>query len=146
MKRYSIDAAALKSTFLVVQDMFLTETAALADVVLPTGNLYEKSGSVTNSYGDLQLVSKAADKAGVRTDFELIVVRLADKFGHDLKTLVPFRQGPSRGHGAGEPWSTSPARQIATPSFSPPTTWSQSSRPSIPFAILDEIQRPGAGL
>ncbi len=33
--RYGIDPAALKNTFLVVQDMFLTETALLADVVLP---------------------------------------------------------------------------------------------------------------
>ena len=49
---------ALKNTFIVVQDMFLTETALLADVVLPAANLYEKSGTVTNTYGDLQLVKK----------------------------------------------------------------------------------------
>ncbi|MGD0649048.1 MAG: molybdopterin-dependent oxidoreductase, partial [Acidobacteriaceae bacterium] len=58
IKRYGIDPATLKSTFLIVQDLFLTETAALDDVVFPAANLYEKSGSVTNSYGDLQLVSK----------------------------------------------------------------------------------------
>ncbi len=69
VSRYGVDAAALKNTFLVVQDMFLTETAALADVVFPAANLYEKSGTVTNTYGDIQLVKKAADKAGVRTRF-----------------------------------------------------------------------------
>ncbi|MEO6804399.1 MAG: molybdopterin-dependent oxidoreductase, partial [Granulicella sp.] len=43
--RYSVDPASLKNTFVVVQEMFLTETAALADVILPAANLYEKSGS-----------------------------------------------------------------------------------------------------
>jgi NADH-quinone oxidoreductase subunit G len=138
VKRYGIDPAALKSTFLIVQDMFLTETAALADVVLPTGNLYEKSGSVTNSYGDLQLVSKAADKAGVRTDFELIV-RLADKFGHDLKTLVPFGKGlradmgQSRGAQSGE--ADRHAVWLTANNMEPKLS------PFDPFAILDEIQR-----
>jgi NADH-quinone oxidoreductase subunit G len=138
VKRYGIDPAALKSTFVIVQDMFLTDTAALADVVFPTGNLYEKSGSVTNSYGDLQLVSKAADKAGVRTDFELIV-RLADKFGHDIKTLVPFGKGlradmgQTRGAQSGEAdrhsiWLTANNLELKLSPFDP-------------FAILDEIQR-----
>jgi NADH-quinone oxidoreductase subunit G len=62
IKRFGIEPAALRNTFLIVQDMFLTETAILADVVLPSTNLYEKSGSVTNSYGDLQLVSKPPTK------------------------------------------------------------------------------------
>jgi NADH-quinone oxidoreductase subunit G len=138
VKRFGIDPAALKSTFLIVQDMFLTETAVLADVVLPASNLYEKSGSVTNSYGDLQLVSKAADKAGTRSDFELIV-RLADKFGHPVKSLVPFGKGlradmgQSRGAQSGEAdrhavWMTA---NNLEPKLSP----------FDPFAILDEIQR-----
>jgi NADH-quinone oxidoreductase subunit G len=138
VKRYGIDPAALKSTFLIVQDMFLTDTAVLADVVFPTANLYEKSGSVTNSYGDLQLVSKAADKAGVRTDFELIV-RLADKFGHDVKQLVPFGKGlradmgQTRGAQSGEAdrhavWLSANNLELKLSPFDP-------------FAILDEIQR-----
>jgi NADH-quinone oxidoreductase subunit G len=138
IKRFGIDPATLKSTFLIVQDLFLTETAILADVVFPATNLYEKSGSVTNSYGDLQLVSKAADKAGTRSDFELIV-RLADKVGHDIKTLVPFGKGlradmgQSRGAQSGEAdrhtvWLTA---NNLEPKLSP----------FDPFAILDEIQR-----
>ncbi len=136
--RFSVDPSALANTFLVVQDMFLTETAELADVVLPAANLYEKSGSVTNSYGDLQLVSKAADKAGTRSDFELIV-RLADRMGHAVKQLVRFGkglradQGQSRGAQSGEAdrhavWLTS---NNLEPKLSP----------FDPFAILDEIQR-----
>jgi NADH-quinone oxidoreductase subunit G len=90
--RYDIDPATLKNTFLVVQEMFLTETAAIADVILPAANLYEKSGSVTNSFGDLQQVSKAGDRSGVRSDFEMIV-RIADKMGANIKALVPFGKG-----------------------------------------------------
>jgi len=138
VKRFGIEPAALRNTFLIVQDMFLTETALLADVVLPSTNLYEKSGSVTNSYGDLQLVSKAADKAGTRSDFELIV-RLADKFGHPIASLVPFGKGlradmgQTRGAQSGEAdrhsiWLTA---NNLEPKLSP----------FDPFAILDEIQR-----
>ena len=42
--RYDIDPFALSKSFVVVQDMFLTETAAIADVVLPAANAYEKVG------------------------------------------------------------------------------------------------------
>ncbi len=42
VSRYGIDPSALKNAFLIVQDMFLTETAVLADVVFPAANLYEK--------------------------------------------------------------------------------------------------------
>jgi NADH-quinone oxidoreductase subunit G len=143
--RYSVDPAALKNTFVVVQEMFLTETAALADVVLPAANLYEKSGSVTNSYGDLQQVKKAGDRAGVRTDFEMIV-RIADKMGADMRKLVPFGKGlradmgQSRGAQSGEAdrhavWLTA---NNLEPKLSPFDS----------YAILDEIQRlvPGYNL
>src|SRR5437899_663151 len=52
LSRYRIEAGELKNTFTVVQDMFLTESAAMADVVLPSNNAYEKSGKFTNTYGD----------------------------------------------------------------------------------------------
>lgn len=142
---YNVDPAVLKDTFVVIHEMFLTETAQLADVILPAANLYEKSGSVTNSYGDLQLVQKAGDRAGVRTDFEMIV-RVADKMGADIKSLVPFGKGlradmgQSRGAQSGEAdrhavWLTA---NNLEPKLSPFDT----------FAILDEIQRlvPGYNL
>jgi NADH-quinone oxidoreductase subunit G len=138
ISRYGIDPAALKDTFVIVQDMFLTETALLADVVLPSANLYEKAGTVTNTYGDQQLVKKAGDRAGVRTDFELIV-RLADTMGADPKKLVPFGRGvhadmgQTRGAQSGEAdrHSVWLAAQNLEPKLSP----------FDPFAILDEIQR-----
>jgi len=40
----NIDPFAFSKTFVVVQEMFLTETAAIANVVLPAANAYEKSG------------------------------------------------------------------------------------------------------
>jgi NADH-quinone oxidoreductase subunit G len=138
VSRYGIDPAAFKNTFVIVQDMFLTETALLADVVLPSANLYEKAGTVTNTYGDQQLVKKAGDRAGVRTDFELIV-RLADTMGADPKKLVPFGRGvhadmgQTRGAQSGEAdrHSVWLAAQNLEPKLSP----------FDPFAILDEIQR-----
>ncbi len=138
VSRYGIDPSALKNVFLVVQDMFLTETAALADVVFPAANLYEKSGTVTNTYGDLQLAKKAADKAGVRTDFE-IIVRVADKMGADPKKLVPFGKGvhadfgQARGAESGE--ADRHAVWLVANHLEPKLS------PFDPFAIFDEIQR-----
>ncbi len=145
VSRYSLDPAVLKNTFLVVQEMFLTETAALADVILPAANLYEKSGSITNSYGDLQLVNKAGDRAGVRSDFEMIV-RIADKMGANMKALVPFGKGTradmgqSRGAHSGE--ADRHAVWLTANNLEPRLS------PFDPFAILDEIQRlvPGYNL
>src|SRR5207248_9872127 len=59
--RYNIDPFAVKKTFVVVQDMFLTETATTAEVVLPAANAYDKAGSYTNTYGNLQLLKKSCD-------------------------------------------------------------------------------------
>jgi NADH-quinone oxidoreductase subunit G len=143
--RYNVDPAALKNTFVIVHEMFMTETAQLADVILPAANLYEKGGSVTNSYGDLQLVKKAGDRAGVRTDFEMIV-RVADKMGADIKALVPFGKGlradmgQSRGAQSGE--ADRHAVWLTANNLEPRLS------PFDPWAILDEIQRlvPGYSL
>ena len=137
--RYGVDVAALRNSFLVVQDMFLTETAQLADVVFPAANLYEKAGTVTNTFGDLQLVKKAADRAGTRSDFEL-TVRLASAMGADVKKLVPFGRsgvrgdfGQSRGAQSGE--ADRYGVWLAAHNLEPKLS------PFDPFAILDEIQR-----
>jgi len=57
---------------LVVQELFLTETSREADVLLPAACAYEKNGTVTNTAGEVQLLRKAADPAGVRTDFDIL--------------------------------------------------------------------------
>ena len=79
--------------------MFLTETAALADVVLPAANAYEKSGTFTNTCGDIQMVKKAGEVSDSKPDFEMIV-RIADAMGADVRKLVPFGHGTARRHGA----------------------------------------------
>jgi NADH-quinone oxidoreductase subunit G len=144
--RFGLDSAAFKKTCLVVQDLFLTETAALADVVFPAASLYEKSGTITNTYGDVQMVRKAADRPGVKPDFE-ILVRLADAMGADLKALVPFGHngmtgdlGQSRGVQAGE--ADQHAVWLEANGLEPRLS------PFDPFAVLDEIQKlvPGFAL
>ncbi len=135
-----------QDTFVIVQDMFLTETAALADVVLPSASLYEKSGTVTNTYGDIQMLRKAADRASVKPDFE-IIVRLAGAMGVDVHSLVPFGRrgitgdlGQSRGAQAGE--ADRHAVWLEANSLEPKLS------PFDPLALLDEIERlvPGYSL
>jgi NADH-quinone oxidoreductase subunit G len=118
--------------------MFLTETAVVADVVLPAANLYEKSGTVTNTCGDVQLVKKAAEASGTKTDFELIV-RIADAMGFDVHKLVRFGggthadMGQSRGVQSGE--ADRHAVWLEMQGLEPKLS------PLDPMAILDEIQR-----
>ena len=61
-----------KLEFLVVQEMFMTETAKVADVVFPAASAYEKDGTVTNTSGEIQLLRKGAEVMGARTDFDLL--------------------------------------------------------------------------
>ena len=68
--------------FLVVHEMFLTETAQLADVVFPAASAYEKDGSVTNTSGEIQLLHKAAEVMGARSDFDLLRI-----LSHQLEKL-----------------------------------------------------------
>jgi formate dehydrogenase major subunit/formate dehydrogenase alpha subunit len=58
---------------LVVQDIFLTETAQMADVVLPAACYAEKDGTFTNTERRIQLLQKAVDPPGeARADWEII--------------------------------------------------------------------------
>ena len=97
--RLRIDPFAFANTFVVVQEMFLTETALMADIVLPAANAYEKSGTFTNTCGDVQLVKKAGEVSGTKSDFEMIV-RIADAMGFEVRKLVPFGAGERYRHGS----------------------------------------------
>jgi NADH-quinone oxidoreductase subunit G len=57
---------------LVVHEMFLTETAQRADVVLPAASSYEKDGTLTNTAGEVQMTHRSIDPQGPRSDFDLI--------------------------------------------------------------------------
>src|ERR1017187_9353968 len=61
-----------KADFLVVQDMFLTETARQADVVLPAVCAYEKNGTVTNTSGEVQRLTRAINTMGAKPDLEIM--------------------------------------------------------------------------
>ena len=61
-----------KLELLIVQEMFLTETAKAADIVLPASSPYEKEGTVTNTSGEIQLLRKGAEVMGPRSDFDLL--------------------------------------------------------------------------
>jgi NADH-quinone oxidoreductase subunit G len=61
-----------KLELLIVQEMFLTETAELADIVFPAKCAYEKDGTVTNTAGEIQLLRKGGDIMGPRSDFDLL--------------------------------------------------------------------------
>jgi NADH-quinone oxidoreductase subunit G len=137
--KLGVSPAALQNTFVIVSDIFLTQTAALADVVFPAASLYEKAGTLTNTFGDVQLARKAADRAGVKPDFE-ILVRLAGAMGVDVKTLVPFGKsgttadlGQSRGAQAGE--ADRHAVWLQANGLEPKLS------PFDPLAVLDEISR-----
>jgi formate dehydrogenase major subunit len=72
--------------FLVVQDIFLTKTAELADVVLPaTAGWAETDGTTTSSERRVQRVRKAVDPPGeAREDID-IMCEIAARLGHDWK-------------------------------------------------------------
>ena len=78
------------NAFVVVQELFLTETAARADVVLPAASAYEKTGTVTNVCGEVQRLRKAAQTMGAKTDLEIIGV-IAKEMGaaRDMGRWIP---------------------------------------------------------
>jgi formate dehydrogenase alpha subunit len=70
--------------FLVVQDIFLTDTAKLADVVLPAACFAEKDGTFTCTERRVQRVRKAVDPPGEAKPDWLIFTELARKMGYNM--------------------------------------------------------------
>jgi formate dehydrogenase major subunit len=68
--------------FVVVQDIFLTETAQLADVVLPATVFAEKDGTFSNTERRVQRVRKAVEPAGKAKADWLILMELMNKMGY----------------------------------------------------------------
>jgi NADH-quinone oxidoreductase subunit G len=71
-----------KLSLIIVHEMFLTETAKVADVVFPAAAAYEKDGTVTNTSGEVQLLRKGAEQMGPRSDFDLLRI-----LSHQLEKL-----------------------------------------------------------
>ncbi len=69
---------------LIVQDLFMTRTAEMADVVLPASNsAFESEGTVTNSERRVQRVRKALDPPGNAKDDIWIIAQMAKRLGFD---------------------------------------------------------------
>ena len=87
--------------FLVVQDIFLTETAQLADVVLPGISFAESSGTFTNAEGKVQPINRAMEPQ-TRPDWE-VIAELSSRMGYpmkyhsekeiaeEIKTIIPYQ-------------------------------------------------------
>jgi formate dehydrogenase alpha subunit len=70
--------------FLVVQDIFLTETAEIADVVLPSACYAEKDGTFANTERRVQRIRKAVDPPGESRDDWDIICEIATRMGHPM--------------------------------------------------------------
>ncbi len=91
--------------FLVVQELFMTETAAMAEVVLPAASHLEKDGTFTNGERRIQRVRRAIDPLpGTKTDGQ-IIVDIMNRMGYaqpgydaslhleEIARVVPFFAG-----------------------------------------------------
>jgi NADH-quinone oxidoreductase subunit G len=83
----SAELASAKA-FVVVQDLFMTETAKRADVVLPAASAYEKNGTVTNTCGEVQKLKAAVKAMGTKTDLEIMGL-IAKEMGLNLGIWRP---------------------------------------------------------
>jgi NADH-quinone oxidoreductase subunit G len=79
---------ASNNAFVVVSEMFMTETAKRADLVFPAASAYEKSGTVTNVTGEVQKLKPAAKVMGTKTDLE-IAGSIAKEMGLNLGIWLP---------------------------------------------------------
>lgn len=74
-----------KLDFLVVQDIFMTETAEVADVVLPAACFAEKDGTFTNTERRVQRVRKAVEPPGMAKEDSWIIIELAKRIGYEMR-------------------------------------------------------------
>ena len=81
--------ALAKLDHLVVQDIFITETANYADVILPASALYEKTGTVSNTNRQVQMVRPAVTPPGEAREDWWIEVELAKRCGLDWRYTHP---------------------------------------------------------
>ncbi len=81
--------ALAKLRHLVVQDLFLTETACYADVVLPASSFAEKSGTFTNTDRRVQRVRKVVDSPGEARQDWGVIQEIARRMGLDWNYTAP---------------------------------------------------------
>lgn len=84
-----VEEALSNVDFLVVQDIFMTETAELADVILPASSFAEKDGTFTNTERRVQRVRKAIDSIGESRPDWKIIMDIMNELGYKKKYLNP---------------------------------------------------------
>ena len=82
---HHVEAGLKALDFLVVQDIFMTETAQLADVVLPAACFAEKEGTFTNTERRVQRVRKAVEAPGEVSPDWRILCDIATRMGYEMK-------------------------------------------------------------
>ena len=78
-----------KLDFMVVQDIFLSETAKFADVVLPGTSFAEKDGTFTNTERRVQRIRKAIEPIGDSRPDWVIILEIANKMGYKMEYESP---------------------------------------------------------
>lgn len=165
----SVAEAFEKLDFLVVQDLFLTETAEYADVVLPAASSFEKSGTFTNTERRVQPVRPLFPPPGeAKPDWE-VYAALAARLGRpmeyasseeilrEIAELVPSYAGmtPDTLAGGGVPWPAVAGSRDGTPILHVgrfvrgrarfrPLAWRERDDPRMrayPYALLTGRQR-----
>jgi len=80
---------------LVVQDIFMTDTAELAHVVLPAASFAEKVGTFTNTERRVQRVQRAVNPPGSAMKDSLIIMEISKRMGYEMSynhTVEIFRE------------------------------------------------------
>ena len=153
--------ALAKLDMLVVQDIFLTETAYLADVMLPASAWPEKTGTFTNTDRSVQLGRQALDPPGQARQDLSIIVDMARGLGLDWTVRASARGvrrdaprhdvdrrhhvGPPRARARGDVSVRAGRRSRASASCSPRTSRRQDGRAQlVPADIIPAAERPDA--
>jgi predicted molibdopterin-dependent oxidoreductase YjgC len=139
-----VEKALAKVEYIVVQDILNSETAKMADVVLPGAAFSEKGGSFTNMEGRIQSFNPVVSPPGdARPDWE-ILGRLASELGHpepyeslqdlvdEIRGSVPMYADLNRaGHSA---WIKAPDRQADNDG--------EDHETRIPFSPVASLKKP----
>ncbi len=131
LRRHKLVSA---NTFVIAQDLFLTETAQNANLVLPAASLYEKTGTVTNVCGESQRLERALEVMGPKTDLDIFRL-LAGSMGIEVHAAAPEAQAP-------EP----PAPGASVPVFSVEDTLFTSGSLGRYSKVLNTVKESPGGL